>query len=529
MAPQNKPMPNSASMRSPLDPRYEEGMSNLYKGMKKAAVQGLFSQTDAKRNFDQYKRAVRVLFSQGDNFIIPFLEGRDPKTLSDPQVAQKLSTEVLGKLSKEPAQQAMNYAPNIIEGHHPVSVESTFQAGKHLIDQGRWDDFFEFQRYLYNEYGVGGTVAESMYPLTKFAHQWKGGGTVDKYGNPKKPSPIPSAHTTPNPWTLAESEGFPVEMTWGKEYNYSGINDPRKLGDVFMQQSGFPQIMMADKAMDSPQEMRFRTELAERLGIRERDLYTLTKKRSDSSSAREFNFNAPGARIKQLLENAGITKDDVIGMAHRAYGLPVPEPRTALPSDPNAPKVPRAKKDKVVPTFEDAESFAKGWFTESDFLPEQGTLIEPNPVVTRSQSLGKTAAAIANREPVPQPKPAATPQPRVGQPAVLNGKPVVWSGGEWRPLPAPKAKLTNTPTVKPSPKPAPRVISTKPRAAAQSTKPAAKPRVIPAVSKPTATRSTTSQRMPASEEIRRLGNSTSDAIRIYPGMGLPSNSLIQGI
>lgn len=360
-------------MRSPLDPRYVEGMSNLYKGIKKAAAQGLFSPTDVKRNFDQYKRVVRVLFSQGDNFIIPFLEGRDPKTLSDPQVAKKLSTEVFGKLSKEPAQQAMNYAPNIIEGHHPVSVESIFQAGKHLIDQGRWDDFFEYQRYLNNEYGVGGTVAESMYPLTKFAHQWKGSGTVDKYGNPKKPSPIPSAHTTPNPWTLAESEGFPVEMTWGKEYDYSGINDPRKLGDVFMQQSGFPQYMMADKAMDSPQEMGFRTELAERLGIRERDLYTLIKKRSDSSSAREFDFNAPGARIKQLLENAGITKDDVVEMAHRAYGLPVPEPRTALPSDPNAPKVPRAKKDKVVPTFEDAKRLAKGWFAPEDFsLPSPG-------------------------------------------------------------------------------------------------------------------------------------------------------------
>jgi hypothetical protein len=395
MAPQNKPMPTSSSMRSPLDPRYAEGMSNLYEGMKKAAAQGLFSQTDVKRNFDQFKRVIRVLFSQGDNFVTNYFQNADLESLANAEGAKNFSTKVYNQLSKEPAQQAMNYAPGIIEGHHPVSVESTFEAGRHLIDQGRWDDFFEFQRYLNNEYGVGGTVAESMYPLTKFAHQWKGGGTVDKYGNPKKPSPIPSAHTTPNPWTLAESEGFPVEMTWGKEYDYSGINDPRELGDVFMRQAGFPQIMMADKAMDSPQEIGFRTELAQKLGIRERDLYTLIKKRSDSSSTREFDFNAPGARIKQLLENAGITKDDVAEMAHRAYGLPVPATKAALPSDPNAPKVPRAKKDKVLPTFEDAESFAKGWFTESDFLPEQGTLIEPNPPSGAAlKTLGKAASVL---------------------------------------------------------------------------------------------------------------------------------------
>ena len=101
MAPQNKPMPTSSSMRSPLDPRYAEAMSNLYQGIRQAAAQGLYSPTDVKRNFDQFKRVTRVLFSQGDNFIIPFLEGRDPKTLSDPQVAKKLSTEARNLLKKQ--------------------------------------------------------------------------------------------------------------------------------------------------------------------------------------------------------------------------------------------------------------------------------------------------------------------------------------------------------------------------------------------------------------------------------------------
>lgn len=474
MAPQNKPMPKSASFKSPLDAGFEVAMENFWQGMKKAAAQGLFSETDVERNFQQFKRVSRMLVSQGDNFLVDYFNNVDPKTLTDPVEAKKLATTISGKLGDD-VQKAMNFAPRIVEGHHGISVESTFNASKHLP----WKDRIEFHRILNNEMLGGGTVAEDMYPLTKFGHQGRG-------TRAKAPFHVPSAHTTANPLAIAESTGFPVDTgTWGKEFDFSNIKDPRKLAEVFWEQSGKPQMDMADRAFNSPQEVAFRTELAQRLGIRERDLYTLSKKPDDSSSNREFKFEARGTKFKQLLKEAGITEKDVVEMAHRAYGLPVPAPRAALPSDPNAPKVPRAKKDKAAPTFEDVERFAKGWFTETDFLPEQGTLIEPNPAVTRSQSLGKTAAAIANREPVPQPKPAATPQPRVGQPAVLNGKPVVWSGGEWRPLPAPKAKLANTPTVKPSPKPAPKVIPTKPKAATQPTKPAAKPRVIPSRQMPT--------------------------------------------
>lgn len=465
MAPQNKPMPTSSSMRSPLDPRYAEAMSNLYKGMKRAAAQGLYSPTDVEKNFSQFKRVTRVLFSQGDNFITDYLQNVDPKSLSDAKVAKDFTTKVFNQLSGDPAQKAMNYAPGIIEGHHPVSVESTFQAGKHLIDAGRWDDFFEFQRVLFNEYGVGGTVAENQYPLSKFGHQGRG-------TRAKGPFPVPTAHTTANPLAIAEAEGFPVDTgTWGREFNFSDITNPRKLAKAFMEQSGFPQMMMADKAMDSPQEIAIRNELAQKLGIRERELYSLGK-----------DFKTRGPYLRQLIKDSGIDVNEIV---YRNYGLPVPE-RKPIPSrDPNAPKVPKTTKPAVVPTFAEAEQFAKGWLTEADFLPEQGVVTELSPAVTRSQSLGRTAAAIANREPVPQPKPAAAPQPKAGQAAVLNGKPVVWSGGKWMPVPAPKAKLADTPNVKPNPKPAPRVIPTKPKAAAQPTKPV---RVIPSRVKPTSSR-----------------------------------------
>jgi hypothetical protein len=104
------------------------------------------------------------------------------------------------------------------------------------------------------------------------------------------------------------------------------------------------------------------------------------------------------------------------------------------------------------------------------YEPPSGAILAPSPAVTRSQSLGKTAAAIANREPLPQPKPQPKPaakpvsQPKVGQSAILNGQAVVWNGGSWVRMPTPKAM--------------------KPAA-----KPAAKPvRVIPSRVKPTSSR-----------------------------------------
>jgi hypothetical protein len=124
---------------------------------------------------------------------------------------------------------------------------------------------------------------------------------------------------------------------------------------------------------------------------------------------------------------------------------------------------------------------------------------------------GKTKAMSRSSGPLPaaprvipsrvsQPVAQPVSQPKVGQSAILNGQAVMWNGGSWVKMPTPKAM-----------------------------KPTAKPRVIPAVSRPTAARTNPRQRMPASAEIRRLGNAAQDVIRIQPGMSLPSSSLIQGI
>jgi hypothetical protein len=94
--------------------------------------------------------------------------------------------------------------------------------------------------------------------------------------------------------------------------------------------------------------------------------------------------------------------------------------------------------------------------------------------LTTSQSLGQKAAAIANREPVPQPRPA--------------------------------------------------VVTAKPAA-----KPAAKPKVVTKPTPVVAAKTTKVKPTSASMQIRAMQNTVPDVIRIQPGMSLPSQSLIQGI
>jgi len=106
-------------------------------------------------------------------------------------------------------------------------------------------------------------------------------------------------------------------------------------------------------------------------------------------------------------------------------------------------------------------------------------LAEPQVILTSSQSLGQKAAAIANREPVPPPKPVVV-------------------------VPKPAAK--------------PKPVAAKP-----------KPK---AVTKPTpvvTTRTTKVKPTSASMQIRAMQNTVPDVMRIQPGMSLPSTSLIQGI
>jgi hypothetical protein len=486
--PKKMPKPEVfGSIKSILDQDYADAMENLTEGMKRAAIQGLFSPTDPERNFGMFKRTVRMLLSQGDNFIVDFLNKVDPKTLTDPKIAKDFATTVANKLGGFDAQKAMNYAAGIIEGHHGVSVDSIFSAAKHLPMKDR----LEFIRTLSNEYGVSGTVGGDMYPVSRFAHQGKGTGSV---------FPKASAHTTANPLEIANSKGFPVNTgTWSREFDFSDITDPRKLADAFMQQSGFPQMAMADQAFDSPEELGIRKELAERLGIRERDLYTKSK-----------DFNPRGQAIQKKIKELGI---DVQEMVHRHYGVPY-TPRAPLVKDPNAPK--RVPKPTVAPTFEEASQFAKGWFDEADFRPTQAPIAQlmPTKVVRNpSVALGQQAAAIVNREPLPQPKPQPLPQP---QPAP-KPQPQPQPQPQAKPQPQPQAKPQAKPQPQPQAKPQPKVrVGTGRWAAAAASRP-------PSSTASAGRRSLTIGQNPLSPLNRgsaasgAIERSTNDAIQDAPG------------
>ena len=197
------------------------------------------------------------------------------------------------------------------------------------------------------------------------------------------------------------------------------------------------------------------------------------------------------AKARQRLEETALSQSTLFNTA-QSRGGPVTTVQEATPPprqigtvvgeqqfDPfGRPKLDRSKE----PKFE----------TRPIYEPPSGAVLVPT-----NQSRGQVAAAIANREPIP----VAKPQPKVGQPAILNGKPVVWNGGKWMPVPTPRAKPATKPTVKPT-------------------------RTAPATSTPKPTRIKPAS---ASMQIRALQNTVQDVLPIFPGMGLPSNTLIQGI
>jgi len=164
---------------------------------------------------------------------------------------------------------------------------------------------------------------------------------------------------------------------------------------------------------------------------------------------------------ERTYKQQGPTKADIIARLVR-NGVPLQQAQGIADR-----MIPIPNKPKTIPAPEQQTV---------NLIPSQGAAKPTNQPNLQAQSitLGKVAAAIATREPLPVPsKPPAKPPPK------------------------PPAR----PPAKPAAKPTPVV-------AAKTTK-----------IKPTS----------ASMQIRAMQNTVPDVINIYPGMGSPSNSLIQGI
>jgi hypothetical protein len=306
------------------DPEYRIGLAHFLEGLKGAAAEGLFN-PDPELNIGAFKRTLRTVLSQGNTNFAEAFTGMDPKQLLDPAFAKKQAA-ILSKISDE-AQRHMNYAPGVVEGHHPISVSSIEAASRHLP----LEDRLEFLQVLNNEYQVGGTNGWGQFGLSKFAHQ--GFGT-----RASKPFPEMNAHFTSDPSTMVE-EGFKVDTgTWQHE-DFSSIKDPRKLAQEFYNRSGEPQMRFAEIAYDQPQEVQFRKLLADQLGIRPRDLDAVGTKVTDKGKPIS-NANW----IRDQIKAKGI---DVEGLMYQAYGIerPAPKPTTPRASTPRGPKKPIVKPD----------------------------------------------------------------------------------------------------------------------------------------------------------------------------------------
>jgi hypothetical protein len=120
-----------------------------------------------------------------------------------------------------------------------------------------------------------------------------------------------------NPATLIDSYS-PNQGTW-QGIDFTKYTDPKELATEFWNQSGHPQIRLAELAMEQPQEVAVRKALAERIGVSERDFFTKPQK------------------VKKLLEDSGLTKDESIKILQESYGM------TYVPPDPNRVKVPFEK------------------------------------------------------------------------------------------------------------------------------------------------------------------------------------------
>jgi len=281
------------------DPLYSNSLKNLIQGLSEAARKGWMEVGDAER-------LTRVLMSQGNDRFADFFVTENFNALREPEVAAAIASKLATPVAK--AQQGLNYSFGT-EGHHGISVSSIEAASRHLPFEQR----LEFLKALKDDYTYSGTDPEDMFPLSGIAHQQKGTASkTDPY----------NAHFDSDPKTLAKTFK-PNQGTWQGE-DYTNITDPRKLATEFWNRSGSPQIRAAEIAFDQPSEVAWREGLADKLGIRERNLYL----------SGQTNGKPITATNKAALGELGIKNEVLKQGMQEAYG------QTYRPPNPDAPKTP---------------------------------------------------------------------------------------------------------------------------------------------------------------------------------------------
>ena len=361
------------------DPLYQAGITNYTKGIQNAVFKG-------DLELDLGARAIRTLWSQTNDRFAKYFTGIDGEQLLDPLVATAITQKFQAGWTD--AQQALNYAAGV-EGHHQISVSSLEAASRHLPPSKR----LQFLKTFADKYGHGGTDPEGMVPLHGIAHQNKNRG---------KNREVFNAHIDSEPSKLVSNRPWePNQGTWQTE-DFSDITDPDKLADEFWRRSGEPQVRLAELAFDQPGEVKFREALANKLGIRERDLYT-------------YGQDGPKKAKAQLVAQ-GLKSEEINQIAQEAYGMTY-TPKE--PRDPNAPKVPFEKPVRDPKTHPTMQPLVEEPVPEPPNRTRLRGRVRKTPEELAAQRARMAAAwdsRIDNALSAEAPTPKAAPTPAAGAP-----------------------------------------------------------------------------------------------------------------
>jgi len=194
------------------------------------------------------KRVLRMVESQPDALFAAGVMGSGDVIKNPSQL--KTFVDQLGALGAK-EQQGANYAPRV-EGHHPVSVSSTQDAGQHLSmrNHGKFIDG------MYESGMPVGTVAANMYPYPKPAHT--GNANINVHFDLFK--------------------DVTDEGVW--QGSFDGTNygsDIKALTDAFVSQSAGPQIRLAEEISMTPEVTAFEEIAAKAAGVKPTDLLISSK------------------------------------------------------------------------------------------------------------------------------------------------------------------------------------------------------------------------------------------------------------
>jgi len=184
------------------------------------------------------------------------------------------------------------FGAQYIEGHHPVQIESVAKASKHLPVSER----LKFINKLVVDYTYGGSEPKDMFGLSKPGHVGKMSGL------PEGTQPMNAHQSILNEDLIKPGFTGREGDNWA-QIDFTKYKDADSLAKAFWQQSGEPQMRIAEIVFDGPAESTIRQNLADEYGIRERSLYAPTgdKKR--------------GENLKKLLPSSSVLK-----IIQKAYG-----------------------------------------------------------------------------------------------------------------------------------------------------------------------------------------------------------------